>query len=204
MPLKDKAVPDFATILEKFQTAFPGDWETRVPNWDEQLRIEQAARPEAHQAKQDRLYAEIVALEPEPYIGLPWGVRDLFKHAGKGSYAWFSVEERKWRPADGKSSGGKDRLMHVISLVLNRTLGYRWLDEFFHAGIDAVLGDPAAHQGAAERATPMLDNSTVLERVEKLGGRSYAIQRSSSTEKRLEVSSTSTPWRCASLPWTCG
>ena len=66
---KENPVPHFDEILTKFAAAFPhGDWETRVENWEEQLRIVQQARPNARCARQDRLYAEIVALEAEPYL----------------------------------------------------------------------------------------------------------------------------------------
>ena len=130
IPVKEKPVPQFDEILRRFQAALPGDWETKVENWEEQLQIVQHARPGARWARQDRLYAEIVAREAEPYLGFAWSVRDLFKHVGKGSYVWFSVAERKWRTADSKKPGGRDQLIHVISAILNRHLGTRWLDEF--------------------------------------------------------------------------
>ena len=67
-------------------------------------------------------------------------VRDLFKHVGRGNYVWFSVDERKWRSADGKKFGGRDQLIHVISTVLNRHLGERWLSEFGgHEDLDAIV-----------------------------------------------------------------
>ena len=46
--IKEKPVPHFDEILTKFAAALPqGDWETRVENWEEQLRIVQQARPNA-------------------------------------------------------------------------------------------------------------------------------------------------------------
>ncbi len=95
LQLKGKPVPDFENVLARFKTEFRGDWVTRVDGWEEQLQIIQKARPGAQDAKQDRLYAEIVARESEPYVGFAWSVRDLFKHAGKGTYYWFSVDEKR-------------------------------------------------------------------------------------------------------------
>ena len=93
IPVKEKPVPHFDDILRRFEAALPGDWETKVENWEEQLQIVQQARPGARWARQDRLYAEIVALEAEPYLGFAWGVRELFKHAGKGSLPpWWLAE----------------------------------------------------------------------------------------------------------------
>ena len=85
----------FEAILARFEAEFHGDWKTAAAGWQEQLQFIQAARPGAQDARQDRLYAEIIAKEAEPYIGFTWSVRDLFKHAGRGAYYWFDVEEEK-------------------------------------------------------------------------------------------------------------
>lgn len=162
LQLKAKPVPDFEDILARFAKEFQGDWKTATADWQEQLRFIQAARPGAQDARQDRLYAEIIAKEAEPYIGFAWSVRDLFKHAGRGAYYWFNVEEGRWRPADGK---GRDKLLHVISLVLTRSLGPRWMTEF--GDVDAVP-EPMLSRTQESGAPKLFDNSTVLERVEKM------------------------------------
>ena len=163
LQLKGKPVPDFEAILARFEAEFHGDWKTAATGWQEQLQFIQAARPGAQDARQDRLYAEIIAKEAEPYIGFAWSVRDLFKHAGRGSYYWFNVEEERWRPADGK---GRDKLLHVVSLVLTRSLGPRWMTEF--GGADVGLAEPMHFPTQESVAPKLFDNSTVLERVEKM------------------------------------
>ena len=169
--LKEKATPERDEIIQKFETEFGGDWGTIVEGWQEQLKLIQEARPGAQQAKQDRLYAEIAARDSEPYLGHAWSVRDLFKHTGKGNYFRFSVDKRKWRAADGK---GRDKPLHLISAVLTRALGDRWLNEFGNSELEAVLGEPAAMK-ADPSTVKLLDNSAVLERVENMENMSRAL-----------------------------
>ena len=165
--VQEKPVPDFAAVLNGFRTTYGGDWDTVTENWKEQLELVQSARPGIAQCKQDRLYARIVALEAEPCLGFPWSVRDLFKHAGGGIYAFFDIERRIWRPAS-EHWGGRDKLLHVISTVLRRKLGSQCLSGADDAaGLDD-MDDGLWVTGDARSVTQLLDHAPAIERIEKM------------------------------------
>ena len=116
-----------------------------------------AARPGAQMGKEDRLYAQVVALEGACYADYKFPVRALFKHAGGGNYWHFDRRTKRW---DSDTEAGKNELLHVISCVLVRRLSdYRW--EFDEDGGEVLRSAPTV------RGT-ILNNSHLVTGVERM------------------------------------
>ena len=153
-----KAIPSKATLLEKLRLASPeADWDAIDEDWQSQMDHILAARPGAQLGKEDRLYAQIVALEGSCYDDYRLPVKALFKHAGGGQYWHFDRKSRRW---ESNTEVGRNELLHVISCVLVRRLSdYLW--EFDKDGREVLTREPAG------RGT-ILNNASLLRNVETM------------------------------------
>ena len=116
-----------------------------------------AARPGAQMGTEDRLYAQVVALEGACYDDYKLPVKAIFKHAGGGNYWHFDRRTKRW---DSDTEAGKNELLHVISCVLVRRLtDYRW--EVDEEGREVLRSAPCT------RGT-ILNNSHLATGVEKM------------------------------------
>ena len=92
-----KEIPSSDQLLQQLREANPkGDWDSTDENWEAQMDHIMAARPGAQMGKEDRLYAQVVALEGACYADYKFPVWALFKHAGGGNYWHFDRGTKRW------------------------------------------------------------------------------------------------------------
>ena len=153
-----KAIPSSDQLWQQLRKANPkGEWENIDADWEAQMDHVMAARPGAQLGKEDRLYAQVVALEGACYDDYTYPVKALFKHAGGGNYWHFDRRTKRW---ESDTEAGKNELLHVISCVLVRRLSdYRW--EFDEEGDEVLRHEPSG------RGT-ILNNSHLAAGVERL------------------------------------
>ena len=79
MPVSLKSIPSKDELLDQLRALDPdGDWDTVEEDWGDQLKLISQARPGSARGREDRVYAEIVALERSAYEDYPWPVWKLF------------------------------------------------------------------------------------------------------------------------------
>ena len=156
MPVSLKPIPSKDELLDQLRALDPdGDWDTVEEDWGDQLKLISQARPGSARGREDRVYAEIVALERSAYEDYPWPVRKLFKHDRAGAYWFFSPKHLKW---EKDTEIGRNELLHVISTVLSRRLSDYTMSIGEEGGEVLVKCSPPE----------VLNSAPLVERVEKM------------------------------------
>ena len=135
-------------ILVELREKFPGeDWlEQEVESiMDQEALIAEVLRLES-KSNLHRLYARIVALEPQAFEEHPYTVAQLWKYQGSGQYLHWSVYSQEWGTEDAR-----ELLLDTISDCLTRRVrGWRLELRDVHGEMRtvAVLNDaPAQFNG---------------------------------------------------------
>ena len=156
MSVSLKPIPSKEELLVQLKTLdHEGDWDTIDEQWDCQLNLILQARPGVARGREDRLYAEIVALESSAYEDIPWSVRELFKHDRAGTYWFFNPKVRKW---EKDTEIGRNELLHVISTVLSRRL----------SDFASRIGEEGGEVLLKCSPPEVLNSAPLAERVEKM------------------------------------
>ncbi len=159
VPVSLKPIPEKEELLNQLrQLAGSEDragWDEIDEDWDRQLELIARARVGIGRGKEDRLYAQIVALDRCAYEAFPQPVRELFKHDRAGTYWFFSPKVLRW---EKDTEVGRNELLHVISEVLTRRL----------SDLQAVPGENGGEVIVHKAPPEVLNWNPLLERVEKM------------------------------------
>ena len=108
----------FDDALGMLKAKFPKeDWDTRERLDETQSALIRKALQDQSKPHMHKIYAEIVAAEADAFEGCGFGVKELFKHKGKGEYYYYNLGTKAWTTDEGR-----DVLPAMICDVLARSM----------------------------------------------------------------------------------
>ena len=155
VPISIKEPHTFEEILVELEGKFPAaDWRSvdSAECMQQGALIAEAVRLQC-KSSLHHIYARIVALETQAFLGYPWSVAELFKHRGCGQYWTWDVVSKAWTTEDAR-----DRLLGVICDVLGRRIRGWTMDFVEEGGMTTTLAE----------ANPQFLCVSLAESVEKL------------------------------------
>ena len=117
-PIAVKQPMTFDEALGMLKAKFPKeDWNTQEHLDETQGMLIRRALQANSKPHMHKIYAEIVAAEPDAFEGCGFGLKDLFKYRGKGEYYYYNLGMKAWTTDEGR-----DVLLTVICDVLGRRM----------------------------------------------------------------------------------
>ena len=123
IPVAIKEPASMGDILTELRKKFPGEDWLEIEGEDvmqQEALVAEVLRLDS-KSNLHRLYAKIVALEPQAFETYPYAVSDLWKYQGYGRYLYWCAIAQEWC-----ADGGRDMLLDVISDCLTKRIrGWR-------------------------------------------------------------------------------
>ena len=173
----------FDDALGMLKVKFPKeDWDTREHLDETQGVLIRRALQANIKPHMHKIYAEIVAAEPDAFEGCGFGLKYLFKYRGKGEYYYYDLGTKAWTTYQGR---------YVLLTVICDVLGRRMNSWTFDA-----KGVARYHE-----ANTQFYSVSLAESVENSSDLCCVIRILSWTERIAGATSYSVTWRLTGI-WT--